>query len=299
MVFGTFYQMPWAGMSIGRFRSGKEREADFLKASKRESLVHQDTSRFFVSNGMLNPNRKAIRNPVSTQAVRTLQGTFSSGLDTKQAVDPNEALKALVLLGTRILQQAEQLKAQGHFSDAKLMVRLDQPERGEGSCRDVDLARLKSAQEQNKLQFKRDVTCLLFCLSVLYGQPEKMIQSLGYLAQEAGRDFQGQWEQRSQNLKFDFKSLLAQVRNKELPADTLIFSKKDRELMMPAAAAQGFDIETDRGLQAYIEWVVCVLQETAEAIEAVGRPYRLSVVAYGRDPQGQLKKTQCQEVLQG
>ncbi len=309
MVFGISFKTPVVGQSVAetdRFSRKKQCSSDFPDASKRKGAVPRGAQPLVISNGLLNPNRQAVRNPIPKKDIQALQATFQSFLShpflspsfLKQTEDPNEALRSLVLLGTQLLQHVEDLKADNNLPNTKIIVHSDRDQREGRLARRADIDLLNPVQDQNGLQrITAGMGALLF-FAMIYQQPEILTNGLGYLAQEGVKDAQGKLSNHSENLKFDWESLLAKVQNKALPANTLIFSKKERELMAKVAAAQGFDIKTDAGLQAYTQWVVQVLQKTARAIETVGHPYQLSVMGYGWDAHGLLKKTECQDVFQ-
>jgi hypothetical protein len=292
--------------------SKKQSRSGFLDASKRKGYTPRGAKPLVISNGLLNPNPLAVRNPVPRKSIRALQATFHSLLEQAEnpAQDPNEALRSLVLLGTRLLQQAEALKNQAQVSNAKLIVHSPHPDHvefGNMLSRRADIDLLPSirnrAQDKNGLQHTTAIWGALLFFSLLYQQPEILTEGVCYFTREGiregAKDAQDQWVNQLKNLKFDLKSLFAKVQNKSLPTDTLIFSKKDRALMKGVAAAQGFDIKTDAGLQAYTQWVVQLLQETAQAIETVGHPYQLSVMGCGWDAhKGIPKQTECQDVFQ-
>ncbi len=307
MVLGISFKNSVMGPSIvdaDSLSSKKQARLGFPQASKRKGSVPQEAKRLVISSGLLNPNPQAVRNPIPRQSIQALQATFHPYL--KLTEDPNHALRSLVLLGTRLLQQAERLRAEGNVSNAKLVVHSDQAELVNPLSRRADLDLLPAiqnrAQDKNCLQRSTAAVGALLFFSLLYQQPEILAEGLRYFAREEIRegvkDAQDKWVNQSENLKFDLKSLFAKAQRKDLPADTLIFSKEDRALMTTVAAEQGFDIQTDAGLQAYTRWVVEVLQKTAEAIEAVGHPCQLSVMGYGWDAHGLLKKTECQDVFQ-
>ncbi|WP_303672786.1 hypothetical protein [Vampirovibrio chlorellavorus] len=307
MVLAVSFKNSGMGPSIAETDSlspKRQARSGFLGGRKHQGVVPSGGKRLVITNGLLNPNPQAVRNPIPRQSIQALQATFHPYL--KLTEDPNEALRSLVLLGTRLLRQAEGLRREGNVSNARLIAHSNYPawEKQSSGWADLDLlpAIQNRAKDKNCLQRSTATVGALLFFSLLYQQPEILAEGLSYFAREGIRegvkDAQGQWVNQSENLKFDLRSLFAKVQNKALPADTLIFSKADRELMATVAAGQGFDIQTDAGLQAYTRWIVQLLQKTAEVIETVGQPYQLSMMGYGRDAHGLLKKTGYQDVFQ-